>query len=194
MERCQFNVAIEEIRNFTWHAFCDSYVEAVKDRLYKPESHGKPQRLAAQKTLYEVLYRVLQLLAPITPHLTEEIYQTMYAADKGFESLQASPWPKLDTIMEDERAEKRGDLVVALIAEIRREKAEKRMPLNTPITKLTVYAGDYSASEAIIGSREDIIGACKIENLNVLPEEGTGREVIQYPHVQFVAEYQKTGQ
>ena len=194
MERCLFNVAIEEIRNFTWHIFCDSYVEAIKDRLYKPESYGKPQRLAAQKTLYEVLYRVLQLLAPITPHLTEEIYQTMYAADKGFNSLQASPWPKLDTIMEDERAEKRGDLVIALIAEIRREKAEKRMPLNTPITKLTVYAGDYSASEAITDSKEDIIGACKIVNLNVLPEEGTGREVIQYPHVQFIAEYQKTSQ
>ena len=193
MERCQFNVAIEEIRNFTWHEFCDSYVEAVKDRLYKPESHGKPQRLAAQMTLYEVLYKILQLLSPITPHLTEEIYQTMYAPDKGFKSLQASAWPKLDAIKEDERAEKRGDLVVALIAEIRREKAEKRMPLNTPISKLTVYAWDHSASEAITDSKEDIIGACKIVNLNVLPEEGTGREVIQYPHVQFVAEYQKTG-
>jgi len=136
----------------------------------------------------------LQLLSPITPHLTEEIYQTMYAADKGFESLQTSPWPKLDTVKEDERAEKRGDIVVALIAEIRREKAEKRMPLNTPISKLTVYAWDHSASEAITDSKEDIIGTCKIENLKVLPEEGTGREVIQYPHVQFIAEYQKTSQ
>jgi valyl-tRNA synthetase len=191
MERCQFNVAIEEIRNFTWHEFCDSYIEAVKDRLYKPESHGKFPRLAAQMTLYEVLFRVLQLLAPIMPHLTEEIYQTMYADDKGFESLQASAWPKLDAVKEDERAEKRGELVAALIAEIRREKAEKRMPLNTRISKLTVYAGDHSASEVITDSREDIIGACKIENLTVLPEEGTGREVIQYPHVQFIAEYQK---
>ena len=36
-EKCQFNIAIEEVRNFTWHVFCDYYVEAVKDRLYNPD-------------------------------------------------------------------------------------------------------------------------------------------------------------
>ena len=40
-EKCQFNIAVEEIRNFTWHVFCDFYVEAVKDRLYRPEVYGK---------------------------------------------------------------------------------------------------------------------------------------------------------
>ncbi|MCK4474394.1 valine--tRNA ligase, partial [Candidatus Bathyarchaeota archaeon] len=76
-ERCQFNVAMEEIRDFTWHVLCDHYIEAAKDRLYKPESYGEEKRKAAQHALYAVLYRVLQLLAPISPHLTEEIYQTM---------------------------------------------------------------------------------------------------------------------
>jgi len=190
MEKCQFNIAIEEIRNFTWHAFCDSYVEAVKDRLYKPETHGEDKKLAAQKTLYEGLYVVLQLLAPITPHLTEEIYKTMYAADKGFESLQISPWPNRDFLKEDERAELRGDMAIALISEIRREKAEKRMPLNTTIKKLTVYAGDHSAAEAITESQTDLMGACKVESINILPDEGIGRDVVQYPHLQFVAEYE----
>jgi valyl-tRNA synthetase len=190
MEKCQFNIAIEEIRNFTWHAFCDSYVEAVKDRLYKPGTHGEVKKLSAQKTLYEGLYVVLQLLAPITPHLTEEIYKTMFASDKGFESIQTSPWPKPDYVKEDERAELRGDLVVALIAEIRREKAEKRMPLNKPIKRLTIYAGDHSAAEAITESQNDLIGACKVESINVLPEEGVGRDVVQYPHLQFIAEYE----
>ena len=39
-EKCQFNVAIEDVRNFTWHVLCDYYVEAVKDRLYNPDLHG----------------------------------------------------------------------------------------------------------------------------------------------------------
>jgi valyl-tRNA synthetase len=190
MEKCQFNIAIEEIRNFTWHAFCDSYVEAVKDRLYKPETHGEDKKLAAQKTMYEGLFVVLQLLAPITPHLTEEIYKTMYDTDKGFESLQTSPWPNPDFLKEDERAELRGDMTIALITEIRREKAEKRMPLNTPIKKLTVYAGDHSAAEAITESQNDLMGTCKVESINILPEEGIGRDVLQYPHLQFIAEYE----
>ena len=37
-EKCQFNIAVEEIRNFTWHVFCDYYIEAVKDRLYRQKS------------------------------------------------------------------------------------------------------------------------------------------------------------
>ncbi|MEM3356923.1 MAG: valine--tRNA ligase, partial [Candidatus Bathyarchaeia archaeon] len=88
LEKCQFNIALEEIRNFTWHIFCDQYIEAVKDRLYKPEVYGEEKRKAAQHALYEVLYRIIQLLAPISPHITEEIYQAIYADEKGYKSIQ----------------------------------------------------------------------------------------------------------
>ncbi len=193
-EKCQFNIAVEEVRNFTWHVFCDAYLEAVKDRLYRPEVHGQAQKVAAQFALYEVLYRMLQLLSPVAPHLTEEIYQAMYAETKGYASLQLTPWPQFNRRQVDEKAEKRGDIVVELIGEVRREKAEKRLPLNTQIKLLTVYAGDHSAAEAVNEGESDIVGACKVEKLVVLPEEagGRGREVIQFPTVHFVAEYQTT--
>ena len=189
MEQCQFNIAVEEIRNFTWHVLCDCYVEAVKDRLYKPEMHGEAQKAAAQHALYEVLSRVLQLLSPLTPHLTEEIYQAMYADYKGCRSLQLSPWPEFEPAFADEDAEKRGDLIIAVIAEVRREKAEKRMPLNAQVKKLTVYAGDEETAEMIREGVGDITGTCKVESLEVLAEKGSGREIAQYPDVHFVAEY-----
>ncbi|MEM2320205.1 MAG: valine--tRNA ligase, partial [Candidatus Bathyarchaeia archaeon] len=118
LEKCQFNIALDEVRNFTWHVFCDQYIEAVKDRLYKPEIHGEAKRKAAQKTLYEVLYRIIQLLAPITPHICEEIYQTIYAEHVGAKSIHLTSWPTVDPRRIDEAAEKEGDLVMALIAEI----------------------------------------------------------------------------
>jgi len=189
MENCQFNIAVEEIRNFTWHTLCDCYVEAVKDRLYRPETHGEAKKAAAQHTLYEVLYRVLQLLSPITPHLTEEIYQAMYAPHKGFKSLQLSPWPEFEQALVDEEAERRGDLIIAVIAEVRREKAEKRMPLNVQVKKLTVYVGDRETAEIIREGEGDITGTCKVASLEVLAEKGSGREIAQYPEVHFVAEY-----
>ena len=189
-DKCQFNLAVEEIRNFTWHIFCDAYVEAVKDRLYRPEIHGDPPKKAAQRTLYEVLYRILQMLSPVVPHLTEEIYHTMYATEKKCASIQQSPWPIQNEAMVDETIEKRGDLIVELISDVRREKAEKRMSLNTPIRKLTVYAGDHSAAEAIEEGQSDVVGALKVEKLVILPEEGNGREVIQLPTVHFTAEYE----
>jgi valyl-tRNA synthetase len=114
-EKCQFNIAVEEIRNFTWHVFCDFYVEAVKDRLYRADAQIVSKRRAAQQTLYNVLYRILQLFAPIAPHLTEEIYQFMYFGNKGFESIQVSPWPKLSERIIDQKTEEDGDKVMALI-------------------------------------------------------------------------------
>jgi valyl-tRNA synthetase len=189
-EKCQFNIALEETRNFTWHMLCDSYVEAVKDRLYKTEATEQTKKAAAQYTLYHVLYRVLQLLAPAIPHLTEEIYQHLYAGAKDIGSLHVSRWPQPDESRVDEQAEKQGNLVLALISEVRREKAEKRMPLNTPIATLTVYAGENSMVEAIDEGLIDICGACKIDKLVVSPTEGAGRGLAEFPTVHFVTEYQ----
>ena len=189
LERCQFNIAMEEIRNFTWHVFCDCYIEAAKDRLYKPEFYGEEKRKAAQYTLYTVLYRVLHLLAPITPHITEEIYQMMYAEEKGYRSIHLSAWPTLDEKRMDEEAEKHGDLIMAVITEVRREKAENRMPLNTQIKKLTIYAGGKDTAEIIMEGRRDISGTCKVADIEIVPEEGEGREIKPYSNIRFIAEY-----
>jgi valyl-tRNA synthetase len=190
LEKCQFNIALEEVRNFTWHVFCDQYIEAVKDRLYKPELYGEAKKKAAQYTLYTVFYRIIQLLAPIISHTTEEIYQNMYAEHVGQKSIHLTPWPKTDVSKIDEMAEKEGDLLVALITEIRREKAEKRKPLNSPIKRVKVYAGNNELANILLKNMEDITGTCKILEMEVSPEKGEGRQVPQYLKVSFVSEYE----
>ncbi len=150
--------------------FCDFYVEAVKDRLYRGEVYGKANRAAAQYTLYEVLYRILQLLSPFTPHLTEEIYQYMYSDGKGYQSIQISQWPKFNAALVDETAERDGDLVTAIMSEIRRDKAEKKMSLNAPIKNLIIYAKDPSTAVAIRQGCVDIAATLKIENIKVEAE------------------------
>jgi valyl-tRNA synthetase len=157
--------------------------------LYKPDFYGKEKRKAVQYTLYTVLYRILQLLAPITPHVTEEIYQIMYAEEKSHKSVHLCPWPTLDEKHVDEEAEKRGDLIMAVITEVRREKAEKHMPLNAQIKKLTIYAGGKDTAEIIMEGRDDISGTCKVADIEVLPEKGEGREVKPYSDICFIAEY-----
>jgi valyl-tRNA synthetase len=189
LENCQFNIALEEVRNFTWHIFCDEYLEAVKDRLYKPEIYGEQKRKAVQFTLYNVLYRIIQLLAPITPHITEEIYQTIYAETIGQKSLQLTSWPEAKMEKVDEEAEKKGDLVMALITEIRREKAEKRKPLNSPIKRVKIYAGKTEFAKIISENKEDIAGTCKILQLEILSVKGDGRQIREFPEISFISEY-----
>jgi valyl-tRNA synthetase len=179
-ERCQFNIAVEDVRNFTWHVFCDFYLEAIKDRLYRPDVYGKANTAAAQHTLYEVLYRLLQLFAPVAPHLTEEIYQHMYQDGKGYRSIQVSPWPKFNPAVVDEAVEREGNLITAIMSEIRRDKAEKKLPLNAPIKNLTIYAVDDAAAAAIKQGTVDIAATLKVENIKVLAEKAETRQVAQY--------------
>lgn len=188
LEKRQFNIALDETRNFTWHVFCDCYLEAVKDRLYRPETYGEEKKKAAQHTLYVVLNRILLLLAPIIPHVAEEIFQSLYTVEEGEKSIHRSSWPNIKKESMDEDAEKQGDAVVAVITEVRREKAEKHLPLNAPIKKLTIYAKEKSKVKAIALGKEDITGACKVTDLHVLPKSGLGREV--KPHnINFAADY-----
>jgi valyl-tRNA synthetase len=171
-EKCQFNIAIEETRNFFWHVLCDSYLEAVKDRLYNPDLHNSPRRLAAQHTLYEVLYRMLQILAPVVPHVTEEIYQIMFKENKCFESLQISPWPKFNQALIDEEAEKAGDVLISAITQGRQSKAENKLPLNLPLTGLTIFTSSSGNVEILNKGRADIAGTLKVvdfDNVKIEP-------------------------
>ncbi len=187
-ESCQFNIATEETRNFIWHTLCDQYIEAIKHRLYRSDKYGKGKKAAALQTLYTAVFRVLQLMAPVSPHTTEEIYQVMYAKDKEHESIHVSPWPTPDKEKIDETAEKCGALITAVIGAVRREKAERKMPLNATIRKLTIYAGTKEELNILDQSREDIEGTCKTDKIDILFEEGEGKEVPEYPNLRFAVE------
>jgi valyl-tRNA synthetase len=189
METCQFNVATNEIRQFTWHSFCDNYIEAVKHRLYQPETYGAEKREAAQYTLYTAIYRIIQLLSPISPHVTEELYQIMFADDKSHESIHTSEWPTIQEELIDPETEKQGDLIVAVMGEIRRDKAENQKPLNVQIQKLIVYTEDKETADILCGAEEDLAGTCKIEKMEVKAAKGEGREIQGYPNVHVVVEY-----
>jgi valyl-tRNA synthetase len=188
-ENCQFNIAIEETRNFTWHEFCDQYIEAAKDRLYKPDDYGKESRAAAQYTLYAALFKILQLLAPVMPHITEEIYQHMYAETIGYKSIHTTSWPAFDEEQVDEEAEKYGDLVTVLISQVRREKSDKKMPLNTPIKLLKIYAGTQKSARILNQALKDIAGTCKAGKIEIHVEKGEGTPLEGYSNVHYVAEY-----
>ncbi len=180
-EKCQFNVAVEDIRNFTWHVFCDYYLEAVKDRLYNPDLSSTTKKLAAQDTLYQVLYRILQLLAPVAPHLTEEIYQHMFKDYKGFESLQVSPWPEFNAAIVDEEAEKNGDMIIATMTAFRNFKAENKQALNAQYSCLTINTGSAEYAKILKASFEDIRGTLKVNELIITPQKKpAGRQISPY--------------
>src|SRR5262249_38845091 len=83
--------ACEAIERFFWGMFCDNYLEWVKGRLYDDNGAG---RRAAQHTLSHALLAILKLFAAIMPHITEEIYQQLFAGHDGDRSIHIAAWPR----------------------------------------------------------------------------------------------------
>ena len=77
----------------------------------------------------------------------------MFKEDKGFESLQVSPWPKFNAALVDEEAEKNGDLIIAIIGEVRHDKAEKKLPLNAPVKKLNYLRWQRRNAKVVVFSQ-----------------------------------------
>ena len=67
MGRVRLRDATNVLYHLTFDDFCDWYAEAIKPRLYEPMPTRRATALAA-------LERLLALLHPVMPHVTEEIW------------------------------------------------------------------------------------------------------------------------
>ena len=88
----QFNEAIKVIYDFTWNEFCNWYIEIAK---IKFNSSNKTEKNNAFLVSKEVLKKVLLILHPIAPFITEEIWS--YLKNETDEDIIISSWPTLRT-------------------------------------------------------------------------------------------------
>ena len=79
-----FSHVVDELYHLTFDDFCDWYAEAVKPRLYAGDADARATALAA-------LERLLELLHPVMPHVTEEIWSNLPGRETR---LIVAPWPE----------------------------------------------------------------------------------------------------
>jgi valyl-tRNA synthetase len=86
LESFDFSHAVQALYRLTFDDFCDWYAEAIKPRLYEGDEDAAATALAA-------LERLLKLLHPVMPHVTEEIWTSLPARETR---LIVAPWPDAD--------------------------------------------------------------------------------------------------
>ncbi|HHT38152.1 MAG TPA: valine--tRNA ligase [Mollicutes bacterium] len=160
LDEYEVGLALNHLEKFFWN-FCDNYIEIVKHRLYRPEEFGEIPRYSGQKTVYTILYKLLQDFSIFFPFITEEIYQALYHEEKSIHLTEIKP---LNYDFEEEI--KNGDLMMNIISQARGVKTNNNVSLKTPIKNLTIGAGN-SLKEAINESSKDFKATLFIENLNI---------------------------
>ncbi len=141
-DKYEYTKSKAETEKFFFQVFCDNYLEIAKDRLYNPEKYERTEVESAKYTLYVLLLSILKQIAPVMPHITEEIYQKHFRKREGDVSIHISKWPEYDEKMIDEMALDAGELAVKIIGAVRQYKSERKMPLNAPLEEVAVDVKD----------------------------------------------------
>ena len=151
-------LALNHLEKFFWN-FCDNYIEIVKHRLYRPEEFGDIPRYSGQKTVYMILYKLLQDFSIFFPFITEEIYQELFKTEK---SIHLTTIKELEYDFKDEA--KIGDQIVDIVSIARGEKSNNNLSLKTPIKTLDLSLNS-ELKDAINKSIKDFKATLFIENL-----------------------------
>ncbi len=80
LKEYRFNDAASSIYQFVWHEFCDWYIESTKPVLYKGTQNNKE---LVVNCLFYLLKKILLLLHPFMPFVTEEIWNSVFGPDKS---------------------------------------------------------------------------------------------------------------
>lgn len=117
IEKYDIGMAAEVVHDFIWDEYCDWYIEMVKPRLYGDDVED---REVVYGVLLDVLEKILKMLHPFMPFITEEIYAFLPSTEGD---LIVSDWPECGVYNYHDDVEKISVLREA-IRGIRNAKAE----------------------------------------------------------------------
>jgi len=113
--------AADLIYHFLWDEYCDWYLEFSKSDLASPQTRS---------VLKLTLFKILQLLHPFMPFISEEIYQKI-KTDKEF--LLQTEFPAFDKNFVFPEAHAAVEILKKVVAETRKTRTENRIEPNKKI-------------------------------------------------------------
>ena len=186
MEAYELGVASAKIYDFIWDTYCDWYIELTKARLYGEDEEAK---LAAQNVLCYVLLRVLELLHPFMPFITEEIWQAL--PHEG-DFLIRAQWPEYQERFAFTQEENAMEAVKDAISAVRARRSEMNVPPSRKAKILIVtqtpdiYAGGRDFIMRLAYASEVEVQAQSPEDLKGMVTVATHNATLYLPLAELV--------
>ena len=175
LEDYQLSEAQRLLHDFLWGEYCDWYLEMAKIRM-----RGGGPSPSPSPVLVFVLERVLRLLHPFMPFITEEIWQTLRSRLPGLSSsaaaLVVAEYPEAQPERRDSEAEEEMNGVIDMVRGIRNIRAEFRIAASR---KVEAVVNAPQIARAVEGEAEAIRSLAQVEplTLNGAPDDAGGGQV-----------------
>lgn len=160
IDKYELGIAGQKVYDFMWNEYCDWYIELLKPVLWGEDEEAKG---VALNVLKKVLIGGLQLLHPMMPYITEEIYTHL---DSGYKSITISKWPEYNEELNDVDAESNMNYIIEAITSLRNVRAEMNVPPSKK-AKVTIFAMEgKNAFEAGRVYFEKLASASEVDFVN----------------------------
>jgi isoleucyl-tRNA synthetase len=168
--------ATRAINHFILEDLSRWYVRLIRGRTWVEKED--PDKLGAYFTLYNALKLLIKTMAPITPHITEEIYQNLIKGveEDAPESIHMEDW-KFNEDRIDTELEVNMDIVRDIIEACARGRDVARYKLRWPVSEIVVVSEDKKVLSAVESLKavimeqantKEIIATDEFENLKII--------------------------
>ena len=172
LDKYEIGLAADRIEDFIWNEYCDWYIEFAKIRLYGEDEDAKAN---VKKVLLYVLRKMLALLHPFMPFITEEIFA---ALPDTKDLLIVEDWPEFVEEFNFVNEEANVNSVIEAITAIRNQRATLNVPSKTKqkLTILVENKDNISLIEEIKDQFQNLASASEVEVLYKEDVESTDDE------------------
>ena len=157
----RFNDTASAIYQFTWHEFCDWYLEWIKADLYGNDATKKAE---AQAVLFTVLETLVRLIHPIAPFISEEIWHVLPGARP---TLMTEAYPLANETWHDPEAEESAELIKGIIGGIRNIRSEMQIHPSAELEAF-VICPDQQKHQRLAAHHDSIMGLTRTSQLQIL--------------------------
>ena len=142
-EEYDLHKVVKALTTFVSEDLSNWYIRRNRKRFWGSELDNSKK--CVYYTTYEVLKGLSKLIAPVTPFISEEIYQNL----TGEESVHLAEFPSYDEALINESIEERMDLVRDLISLGRNVREEEKIKVRQPILEVILDGKNKSILEGL---------------------------------------------
>ncbi|EGQ1595385.1 valine--tRNA ligase [Staphylococcus pseudintermedius] len=162
-DKYEFGEVGRVLYNFIWDEFCDWYIEMSKIPM---NGDDEVQKNVTRSVLSYALDRIMRLLHPFMPFVTEHIWQNL--PHEG-ESIVTSAWPTVDASLVFEESKDVMEQLVEIIKAVR----QSRLEVNTPLSKeipIKIQAKNETIQQLLKTNQHYLERFCNPSTLEIEPQ------------------------
>ncbi len=165
LENFEFHLVGRKIGNFIVNDLSRFYIKLIRDRVWiSKEDEDKKAALAC---LYKVLITLAKILSPISPFISEEIYQNLkkYGKEKK-KSVHLCSWPSPDENLIDKNLEEKMEIAKKIIEACYSLRQREKIKLRWPVKMILISSKENKIKEAVEVTKDVLARMCNSKEIH----------------------------